>query len=86
MGELQDGYDTGFSCCCHDGKTLLENRDYDPKYPPVNGQVPEIFMKWKLPTQERWYKRFKDQLEPELSVRLGNWLNLEKLRLYKKEN
>lgn len=86
IGERELGYSGGGNyCCCYEGLTPLEQWNNPVKYPPINGQVPEVFMKWKIPTQERWYKRFKDQLEPELSVRLGNWLKLEKLRFYKKD-
>jgi len=40
----------------------LENPDYDPKYPPVNGKLPEIFEKWGPKTQKRYLARYKKEL------------------------
>ena len=63
IGEIEEGYPGGGDlCCCHDGKTPLENPDYDPKYPPVNGKLPEIFEKWGPKTQKRYLARYKKEL------------------------
>lgn len=69
-GEYEEGYGVildGY-CCCRDqrGKERVYPLDfpqYQPLYPPVNGKVPEIFKKWGPKTQERYLRRFKDELD-----------------------
>lgn len=63
IGEQEDGFSGGgMYCCCYEGKTPLEQWGNPVKYPPVNGKVPEIFEKWGPRTQERYLKRFKEEL------------------------
>lgn len=64
-GVMMDGY-----CCCLDNHISgivypLDDARYRPMYPPVNGKVPEIFDKWGPKTQERYLKRFKDELSAD---------------------
>lgn len=61
-GVIMDGY-----CCCRDWRIRgvvypLDDPNYLPMYPPVNGKVPEIFEKWGPRTQERYMKRYKEEL------------------------
>jgi len=61
-GVMMDGY-----CCCLDMRISgiqypLDSPNYLPMYPPVDGKVPEVFNKWGPKTQERYLKRFKEEL------------------------
>jgi len=63
IGEMEDGYSGGGSyCCCNEGKYALENKDYDPKYPPINGKLPPEFEYFGDRTKERYIKRFGKEL------------------------
>jgi len=42
--------------------TPLEDPDYEPERPPVNGQIPDVVARFGPPTQIRWFKRFGEQL------------------------
>jgi hypothetical protein len=74
IGEWEDGYSGGgYYCCCNDEKTLLENQDYDPLYPPVNGKIPEEFQYFGYRTAKRWIERFKNELLPEELENYYKW-------------
>ena len=36
----------------------LDDPAYIPQYPPVDGQVPEVVVKWGPRSQLRWFRRF----------------------------
>lgn len=40
----------------------LEDPAYEPKYPPVDGRVPDVVAKWGPRSQVRWFRRFRDHL------------------------
>jgi hypothetical protein len=40
----------------------LEDPDYEPEHPPVNGQIPDVVAKFGKDTQLRWFNRFRGQL------------------------
>lgn len=42
--------------------TPLEDPTYQPKYPPVNGCIPDVIVKWGKRSQLRWFLRFGRQL------------------------
>lgn len=69
IGEQEDGMSGGgYFCCCHDGKTPLENRDYDPRYKPVNGLPPPEFRFFGDLTKGRWLNRYRADLAPSVSI------------------
>lgn len=41
----------------------LENLDYVPLHPPVNGKPPVVIKLWGPASQLRWFERFEDQLK-----------------------
>ncbi len=43
----------------------LEDPDYVPQHPPVNGQIPDVVAKWSPASQLRWFDRFAKQLKPQ---------------------
>jgi hypothetical protein len=53
-------------CCCNTGKYALENKDYKPKYPPVDGELPKEFEYFGPRTRERYLKRFQRELNPDV--------------------
>lgn len=40
----------------------LDDPAYEPKYPPINGQVPDAVAKWGPRSQLRWFRRFRDEI------------------------
>jgi hypothetical protein len=44
--------------------TPLEDPDYVPKHPPVDGRIPDVVAKWGKPSQLRWFRRFAGDLHP----------------------
>jgi|SRR5690349_15593875 len=65
QSEQELGYSGGgYFCCCHDGETALENNDYQPEHPPINGKVPDIFHEWGPETQGRYLKRYWNVIGP----------------------
>lgn len=40
----------------------LNDPDYEPKHPPVNGQIPDVVTRFGMRTQIRWFARFGEQL------------------------
>lgn len=40
----------------------LEDPAYEPKHPPIDGQVPDVVARFGSRTQLRWFRRFGDQL------------------------
>jgi hypothetical protein len=64
-GVMMDGY-----CCCRDYRIRgvvypLDDPQYRPMYPPVDGKVPEVFNNWGPKTQERYLKRLEKELTNE---------------------
>lgn len=43
----------------------LEDPDYQPLHPPVNGLIPDVVEKWGPRSQRRWFLRFNDQLQDQ---------------------
>lgn len=43
----------------------LDDPNYEPKHPPINGNVPDVVAKWGPQSQLRWFTRFHDQLKPQ---------------------
>lgn len=54
-----------FHCCCNDGDYPLENKDYQAKYPPVNGMLPKEWDYFGPKTKERYLKRFRGEISDE---------------------
>lgn len=68
IGEMEDGYSGGgMYCCCNEGTYALENKDYKPKYPPINGELPPEFEYFGDRTKERYLKRFQKELNHEFN-------------------
>lgn len=42
--------------------TPLEDPDYVPEHPPVDGKIPEVVAKFGMGTQLRWFARFYNKL------------------------
>lgn len=42
--------------------TPLEDPDYSPAHPPVEGKVPEVVTRWGKRSQIRWFQRFSGEL------------------------
>jgi hypothetical protein len=40
----------------------LNDPDYEPRHPPVDGQIPDVVARFGLRTQIRWFARFGEQL------------------------
>jgi hypothetical protein len=40
----------------------LDDPDYVPQHPPVNGIIPDVVAKWGPRSQLRWFRRFRSQL------------------------
>ena len=51
----------------------LEDPDYTPAHPPINGRVPEVIEKWGPASQLRWFDRFRDQLKPRPMAEWDRW-------------
>lgn len=66
--EADTGYYPAEGCCCYVGLTPLEQWDYVPKHPPVDGKVPELFYKWKHATRRRYLARFWEQIHETYEV------------------
>jgi hypothetical protein len=45
------------------GKPPLEDPSYEPKYPPVDGKVPDVVAEFGPATQIRWFRRFLSALD-----------------------
>lgn len=45
----------------------LNDPNYEPKHPPVNGSVPWVIGCWGPRSQLRWFNRFRRQLKPRVS-------------------
>lgn len=43
----------------------LEDRNYTPKHPPVDGYIPAVVEKWGPRSQVRWFDRFMSELRPQ---------------------
>ena len=43
----------------------LEDPDYQPLHPPVNGLIPDVVEKWGPRSQRRWFDRFNDQVRAQ---------------------
>jgi hypothetical protein len=41
----------------------LENPNYVPEHPPVNGLIPNVVARFGMRTQIRWFKRFWRQID-----------------------
>lgn len=44
--------------------TPLEDPNYQPKHPPINGTVPWVVGCWGPRSQLRWFTRFRRELKP----------------------
>jgi hypothetical protein len=44
--------------------TPLEDPDYKPKHPPVDGKIPDIVARWGKTSQLRWFERYANDLNP----------------------
>jgi hypothetical protein len=42
----------------------LDDPSCEPANPPINGRVPDVIAKWGPVSQQRWFRRFQDQLKP----------------------
>jgi hypothetical protein len=42
----------------------LEDPAYEPVHRPVNGRPPEVVARWGAASQLRWFRRFRDELDP----------------------
>lgn len=40
----------------------LDDPNYEPEHPPVNGIIPGVVAKWGPRSQLRWFRRFRSQL------------------------
>lgn len=40
----------------------LDDPTYQPKHPPIDGQIPGVVAKWGPASQLRWFRRFGSQL------------------------
>lgn len=40
----------------------LEDPDYVPEHPPVDGKIPDVVSKWGKESQLRWFQRFGKEL------------------------
>lgn len=46
----------------------LEDLRYEPAYRPVNGRPPELIARWGAASQLRWFRRFMNELAPEVPL------------------
>ncbi len=83
--EADMGYYPSEGCCCYTGLTPLEQWDYVPKYPPVDGKVPEVLTRWKMASIDRWLTRFGKELDPDYVRRFRNAMVVRDLRNSKKD-
>lgn len=44
--------------------TPLEDPDYEPRHPPVDGRIPDVVARWGKASQLRWFQRFAGELNP----------------------
>lgn len=51
------------------GIAPLEDSNYEPEHPPVDGIIPEVVSKFGKNTQLRWFKRFRKDLALEQPTR-----------------
>ena len=65
-GSCQEDPIQDIGCCCNAGLFALENKDYEPKYPPINGELPPEFEYFGDRTRERYLKRFEKELNPSV--------------------
>lgn len=42
----------------------LDDPQYVPQHPPVQGIVPDVVARWGAPSQLRWFNRFRTVLAP----------------------
>lgn len=40
----------------------LDDPAYVPQHPPVNGFIPDVVAKWGVRSQQRWFRRFRNQV------------------------
>lgn len=48
--------------------TPLEDSDYEPEHPPVDGKIPEVVARFGPSTQIRWFMRFHRSLTEEAKL------------------
>jgi hypothetical protein len=48
----------------------LEDPDYSPLHPPVDGNIPDVVAKWGPRSQLRWFDRYASQLKPQ---KISRW-------------
>jgi hypothetical protein len=48
-------------------KSPLEDPDYEPENPPVNGEIPRAVYRFGPRTQVRWFKRFRKMVKDDTS-------------------
>lgn len=46
----------------------LENPEYVPEHPPVDGRIPEVVSKFGKKTQLRWFRRFGEEINASENV------------------
>lgn len=46
----------------------LEDPNYTPEHPPVDGRIPPVVAKWGKASQLRWFRRFNHQLSEYLTA------------------